>query len=63
MRGRDRQQAQGIYVGYTLHVPPEEFPALRTRLPTLWSRSYSAGSVGHVGDATVERYIASQEGK
>ena len=49
--------------GYTSHTLREEFPALRSRLPTLWSRSYYAGSVGHVSAATVERYIANQKGK
>jgi putative transposase len=49
--------------GYTSHVLREEFPSLRSRLPTLWSRSYYAGSVGHVSAATVERYIAEQKGK
>ena len=49
--------------GYTSHVLRGEFPSLRSRLPTLWSRSYYAGSVGHVSAATVERYIAEREGK
>jgi putative transposase len=49
--------------GYTSRTLREEFPSLRSRLPTLWSRSYYAGSVGHVSAATVERYIASQKGK
>ncbi|MBV8607770.1 MAG: IS200/IS605 family transposase [Singulisphaera sp.] len=49
--------------GYTSRTLREEFPSLRSRLPTLWSRSYYAGSVGHVSAATVERYIAEQEGK
>ena len=40
-----------------------EFPALRSRLPTLWSRSYYAGTVGAVSDAVVRRYIESQKGK
>lgn len=31
-------------------------------LPTLWSRSYYAGSVGHVSAKTVEAYIAAQKG-
>ena len=39
-----------------------EFPALRSRLPTLWSRSYYAGSVGHVGAETVQAYSAAQKG-
>lgn len=41
-----------------------EFPVLRSRLPTLWSRSYYAGTVGHhVSETTVRRYIANQAGK
>jgi putative transposase len=49
--------------GYTSRVLRDEFPSLRSRLPTLWSRSYYAGSVGHVSAATLERYIAEQKGK
>jgi putative transposase len=49
--------------GSTSRVLRSEFPSLRSRLPTLWSRSYYAGSVGHVSAATVERYIAEQKGK
>jgi putative transposase len=49
--------------GYTSRVLRQEFPGLRSRLPTLWSRSYYAGSVGHVSSTTVERYIANQKGK
>lgn len=49
--------------GYTSRVLRQEFPSLRSRLPTLWSRSYYAGTVGHVSAATVERYIDGQKGK
>jgi putative transposase len=49
--------------GYTSRVLRAEFPSLRSRLPTLWTRSYFVGSVGHVSAATVERYIAEQRGK
>lgn len=47
--------------GYTSRVLRQEFPTLRSRLPCLWSRSYYAGTVGHVSEATVRRYIASQK--
>ena len=40
-----------------------EFPRLKSRLPTLWSRSYYAGTVGHVSEATVKKYIANQKGR
>jgi putative transposase len=49
--------------GYTSRVLRQEFPSLRSRLPTLWTRSYFAGSVRHVSAATVEKSIAEQKGK
>lgn len=48
---------------YTSRVLRDEFPTLRSRLPTLWSRSYYAGKVGPVSAETVERYIAEQKRK
>jgi putative transposase len=49
--------------GYTSRVLRGGFPSLRSRLHTLWTRSYFAGSLGHVSAATVEWYIAEQKGK
>lgn len=34
--------------GYTSRILRQEFPELRRRLPTLWSRSYYVGTVGQV---------------
>jgi putative transposase len=49
--------------GFTSRVLRQEFPTLRSRLPCLWSRSYYAGTVGHVSEAVVSKYIAEQKGK
>ena len=49
--------------GSTSHDLREAFAQLRSRLPTLWSRSYYAGTVGHVSEKTVKVYIESQKGK
>ena len=49
--------------GFTSHDLREEFPFLKSRLPTLWSRSYYAGSVGSVSEAVVRKYIERQKGK
>ena len=49
--------------GASSRILRSEFPALRSRLPTLWSRSYYAGTVGAVSDAVVRRYIESQKDK
>lgn len=51
------------FKGVSSRALRSEFPSLRSRLPTLWSRSYYAGSVGHVSAATVQRYIETQRGK
>jgi putative transposase len=48
---------------FTSRALRDEFRSLRSRLPTLWSRSYFAGSVGHVSAATIARYIANPKGK
>lgn len=40
-----------------------EFPHLRSRLPSLWTRSYYAGTAGHVSAATIKRYIDEQKGR
>jgi len=49
--------------GYTSRVLRQEFPTLRSKLPTLWSRSYYASSVGHVNKTTIRKYIEDQKGK
>lgn len=46
--------------GITSRVLRSEFPHLRSRLPTLWSRSFFVASVGAVSAATVRRYIDTQ---
>ena len=50
------------FKGRTSHVLRGEFPFLRSRLPTLWSRSYFAATVGAVSEATIRRYIEAQKG-
>jgi len=49
--------------GFTSRILRREFSSLRSRLPTLWSRSYYAGTVGQVLGVTIRMYIDSQKGK
>jgi putative transposase len=48
--------------GRTSRVLRQEFRSLRSRLPSLWSRSYFAATVGAVSEATIKRYIEAQKG-
>ena len=49
--------------GYTSHELRKKFPELRSRLPTLWTRSYYCESVGHTSENTIKKYIEDQKGK
>ena len=39
----------------------QEFPQLRSRLPTLWTNSYFVATVGGAPLATIKRYIENQK--
>lgn len=47
--------------GYTSRLLRLEFGHLRTRLPTLWTRSYYIESVGHISESTARKYIEDQK--
>lgn len=49
------------FKGYTSHELRNEFSILRTRIPTLWTRSYYCESVGHISEKTVKKYIEGQK--
>ena len=49
------------FKAFSSHALREEFPHLRSRLPTLWSRSYFAGSCGSITHAAIRKYIADQK--
>lgn len=49
--------------GYTSRILRSRHQWLRSRLPTLWTRSYYIGSAGSVSAASIQKYIESQKGK
>jgi putative transposase len=49
--------------GYSSSMLRKEFPKLKSRLPTLWTRSYFCESVGHISQATIKKYILEQKNK
>ena len=52
----------GQIKGHTSHCLREEFPGLKAKLPTLWSRSYFVSTHGHVSDSLIKKYVAEQKG-
>lgn len=47
--------------GYTSKILREEFPYLKTKLPTLWTNSYFVSSVGGASLEDVKQYIENQK--
>lgn len=47
--------------GMTSRILRSEFPEIKRRVPTLWTRSYYCESVGHISAETVQRYIEEQK--
>lgn len=55
-------QLIGQIKGFTSKILRYEFPDLRSRLPTLWTRSYFVSTHGHVSDKLIQKYIEEQRG-
>lgn len=59
----------GIYAvvskikGYTSNQLRKQYPSLKSRLPTLWTRSRFISSVGAVTLDVVKKYIENQKGR
>lgn len=51
------------FKGFTSRILRQEFSHLKSRLPTLWTRSYFIASVGRVSESTIRKYIEEQKTK
>ena len=51
------------FKGFTSHELRKEFPELKSKLPTLWTRSYYVESIGHISEETIKKYIDEQKNK
>lgn len=49
--------------GMSANLLRREFPELKRLLPTLWTRSYYAESVGHISEETIKKYVENQKNK
>lgn len=49
------------FKGQSSHILREEFPVLRSRIPTLWTRSYFSCTVGNISEESVKQYILEQK--
>jgi putative transposase len=49
--------------GRTSRLLREEFPALKSKLPTLWTNSYFVATVGGAPPDVVKRYVENQKNR
>ncbi len=47
--------------GKSSRILRNEFPTLKSRLPTLWTRSYFFSTHGHVSSETIKKYVEEQK--
>jgi putative transposase len=47
--------------GHTSHTLRQEFPSLKSRLPTLWTHSYFVSTVGGAPLAVIPQYVENQK--
>lgn len=49
--------------GYTSSKLRDKYKELKKKLPCMWTRSYYTGTVGHVSEETVKKYIENQKNR
>lgn len=47
--------------GYTSRILREEVRDVRTKVPSLWTRSYYVETIGHISEKTIKKYIREQK--
>ena len=52
----------GRLKGYTAHILRSEYPELKSRLPSLWTRSKFVATAGEITLEVLKRYIENQKG-
>lgn len=51
----------GQLKGYSAYKLRKQFPELKRRMGTLWTRSYYVETIGHISESTVLKYIENQK--
>jgi putative transposase len=49
------------FKGISSRLLREKYPSLKSRLPSLWTRSYFCCTVGHISEDTIKEYIENQK--
>jgi len=47
--------------GSTSRILSSEYPEIKRRVPSLWTRSYYCETVGHISEESIQRFIEDQK--
>jgi putative transposase len=50
-----------LFKGRSSRILRDKYPKLKSRLPSLWTRSYFCCTIGHISEETVKQYIENQK--
>jgi putative transposase len=50
-----------LFKGRSSRILRDKYPKLKSRLPSLWTRSYFSCTIGYISEETVKQYIENQK--
>jgi putative transposase len=50
-----------LFKGRSSRILRDKYPKLKSRIPSLWTRSYFCCTIGHISEETVQKYIENQK--
>lgn len=50
-----------LFKGRSSRVLRDKYPKLKSRIPSLWTRSYFCCTIGHISEETIQKYIENQK--
>jgi putative transposase len=50
-----------LFKGRSSRILRDKYPKLKSRIPSLWTRSYFCCTIGHISEDTIKKYIEEQK--
>jgi putative transposase len=50
-----------LFKGRSSRILRSKYPKLKSRIPSLWTRSYFCCTIGHISEETIQKYIENQK--
>lgn len=50
-----------LFKGKSSNILRDKYPKLKSRIPSLWTRSYFCCTIGNISEETIQKYIENQK--